>query len=145
MKISLTNSFFIAPSAESLGILSVRWDTETETERKTDATSPLSRWNWRWVDTSLAQNSHALFKTLKWLLTLKWRGVHTFQPKKFALFVVPLSNGATCDRTTEIKNDRMYGYKVIFPIEKKRKEIKVIPKTIGKRERDCAWGCLSRW
>ena len=40
------------------------------------------------------------------------------QAKKFELVVSPLSNGATCDRRTKNKNDQMYDFKVVFPIEK---------------------------
>ena len=69
---------------------------------------------------------------------------------KCALFaiVLPLSNGATGDRNTET-NDRIFGCTVLLLIEKMnqintKNYWKLIPKTIGNRKRDCAWGCLRR-
>ena len=61
----------------------------------------------------------------------------------FALFVPPLSNGtsrATSDRKPKT-NDQILPSPILtflfFPL---KKWIKLIPKTIGNRKRDCAWG-----
>ena len=58
----------------------------------------------------------------------------------FALFVPPLSNGrsrATSDRKPKT-NDQILASPILFFPSKKW--IKLIPKTIGNRKRDCAWG-----
>ena len=57
--------------------------------------------------------------------------------KQFAFFVFLLSNGVTGDRSTET-NEQISGCTVLLLIEK---WIKLIPKTIGNRKRDWAWGC----
>ena len=59
--------------------------------------------------------------------------------RKFALFaiVLPQSNGVTGDRSNET-NDQIFGCTVLLLIEKMNQ---LIPKTIGKRIRDCEWGC----
>ena len=47
----------------------------------------------------------------------------------------------TGDRSSKA-NDRISGCTVLFSRRKKSKKcIKLIPKTIGNRKRDCAWGC----
>ena len=107
--------------------------------------------NWRWAYTFPCQN-FALFvsnftlpvspfteRSPLW----RWnsqRG-HTFHCQKiFALFVPPLSNGtsrATSDRKPK-KNDQILPSPILFFPSKNW--IKLIPKTIGNRKRDCAWG-----
>ena len=89
--------------------------------------------------TFLAKNLHLSFCPLR---EACW--VHTFRcqktlrsSKQFAFFVLLLSNDVTGDRSTET-NDRISGCTVLLLIEK---WIKLIPKTIGNRKRDCAWGC----
>ena len=62
-------------------------------------------------------------------------------PKYFSPsgFVSPLSNGtsrATSDRKPKT-NDQILPSPIFFP---SKKWIKLIPKTIGNRKRDCAWG-----
>ena len=58
--------------------------------------------------------------------------------KKFALVVPTLSctSRATSDRKPKT-NDQILPSPIVLPIEK---WIKLIPKTIGNRTRDCAWG-----
>ena len=60
----------------------------------------------------------------------------------FALFVPTLSNGAsratsTSDRKPKTNDQILPSPTLFFP---SRKWIKLIPKTIGNRKRDCAWG-----
>ena len=112
---------------------------------------------------SLAQNSHdELTLCLAKLRTFRFslynsaslpsrRGHHcgaeirnefTFSIAKifFTLFVPPLSNGtsrATSDRKPKT-NDQILPRPILFFPSKKA--IKLIPKTIGIRKRDCAWG-----
>ena len=60
--------------------------------------------------------------------------------KFFALFVPPLSNGtsrATSDRKPKTNDQILPSPIMFFPT---KKWIKLIPKTIGNRKRDCAWG-----
>ena len=62
--------------------------------------------------------------------------------KFFALFVPPHSNGtsrAASDRKPKT-NDQILANPILFFPSKKW--IKLIPKTIGNRKRDCAWGGL---
>ena len=147
-------------------VLSVRErERERDTERETEVTSPLSRSNWRWIYTSLAKNSHnwrwayafpcqnfALFvspfipvspfaeRSPWWRWNSQW--VHTFHCQKFfrpqALF--PLFQMARAARRV-IENPRQMikSCPVLFFFPSKN-WIKLIPKTIGNRKRDCAWG-----
>ena len=58
----------------------------------------------------------------------------------FALFVPPLSNGTsrgTSDRKPKTNDQILPSPILFFP---SKKWIKLIPKTIGNRKRDCAWG-----
>ena len=72
---------------------------------------------------SVAKNV-ALFETVRILRTVKWRGWQG----------IP-------DRSSKT-NDRISGCTVLLSRRKNRKKwIKLIPKTIGNRKRDCAWGC----
>ena len=98
---------------------------------------------------------------------LSWRRVLRFSlPKNLHLSFSPLLNGAeftlsvaknvalfethsshcqmawlTGDRSSKA-NDRISGCTVLLSRRKKSKKwIKLIPKTIGNRKRDCAWGC----
>ena len=74
-----------------------------------------------------------------------WRwnsqSVHTFHCQSFfAHFVPPLSNGtsrATSDRKPKTNDQILPSPILFFP---SKKWIKLIPKTIGNRKRDCAWG-----
>ena len=62
----------------------------------------------------------------------------------FALLVLPLSNGtsrATSDRKPKT-DDQILPSPILFFLSKKW--IKLIPKTIGNRKRDCAWGGSGR-
>ena len=72
----------------------------------------------------------------------EWCWVHTFRFQKRCTLRNSshssslLSNGVTGDRSTET-NNRISGCTVLLLIEK----MNLIPKTIGNRKRDCAWGC----
>ena len=71
-----------------------------------------------------------------WVVKKK-KKLHSSSSKQFASFVLLLSNGETGDRSTET-NHRISGCTGLLLIEK---WIELIPKTIGNRKRDCAWGC----
>ena len=140
-------------SASALGNI-VHEVCERERERETEEASPLSRWNWRWVYTfPIAKNWLACFVS------------------PFALFVSPFSNSH--HRGAEIRNEFTFSVakkkrslccdslkrhewlrtqdqwwnmclprpRLLFP---SKKWIKIIPKTIGNRKRDCTRGC-SGW
>ena len=119
-----------------------------------------------WIYTSLAKNSHnwqwdytfpcqkfALFVSPFTLpvspFTERSRGAEirneftlSIAKNCFALFVPPLSNGtsrATSDRKPKT-NDQILASPILFFPSKNW--IKLIPKTIGNRKRDCAWGGL---
>ena len=78
--------------------------------------SPWWRWNWQWVDTFHCQNF--------------------FRPQ--ALFpVFQMARGAR--RVIENPRQMIKSCPVLFSSHRK-KWIKLIPKTIGNRKRDCAWG-----
>ena len=94
---------------------------------------------------SLAKKSHFLFlpshfPTLT-IVALKFAmSSHFPLPKNFALFVPTLSNGASCamsDRKPKTNDQIQPSPILFFPL---KKWIKLIPKTIGNRKRDCAWG-----
>ena len=60
--------------------------------------------------------------------------------KRFAFFA--LSNGVIDRDRSNKANDRISGCTVLLSRRKiSKKWIKLIPKTIGNRKRDCAWGC----
>ena len=69
---------------------------------------------------SVAKNV-ALFETVRILRTVKWRDWQGIKAAK---------------QTIEFQAAPFF-----FLIEKSKKWIKLIPKTIGNRKRDCAWGC----
>ena len=70
---------------------------------------------------SVAKNV-ALFETVRILRTVKWRDWQGIEAAK---------------QTIEFRAAPFF-----FLVEKKSKKwIKLIPKTIGNRKRDCAWGC----
>ena len=100
---------------------------------------------------SLAKNSHFSFLPSHFPSLSSGRDHHCgaeirnefslFVAKKFfALFVPTLSNGASCatsDRKPK-RNDQILPSPILFFPSKKW--IKLIPKTIENRKRDCAWG-----
>ena len=100
---------------------------------------------------SLAKNSHFPFLPLHFPSLPSRRGHHcgaeihneftlSIAKKFFALFVPPLSNGtshATSDRKPKTNDQILPSPILFFPT---KKWIKLIPKTIGNRKRDCAWG-----
>ena len=62
-------------------------------------------------------------------------------PKNLSLLVRNLSNGAsraTSDRKLKTNDQILPSPTLFFP---SKNWIKLIPKTIGNRKRDCAWGC----
>ena len=63
--------------------------------------------------------------------------------ERFAFFA--LSNGVI-DRGSkqQSKRSNFRLHRSSFSPKKSKKWIKLIPKTIGNRKRDCAWGCASR-
>ena len=69
---------------------------------------------------SVAKNV-ALFETVRILRTVKWRDRQGIEAAK---------------QTIEFPAAPFF-----FLVEKSKKWIKLIPKTIGNRKRDCAWGC----
>ena len=69
---------------------------------------------------SVAKNV-ALFETVRVLRTVKWRDWQGIEAAK---------------QTIEFPAALLF-----FFVEKSKKWIKLIPKTIGNRKRDCAWGC----
>ena len=97
--------------------------------------------------TSVLANSSALFLAKICTFLPSWMELSSHFPlpkrfrifDRFAFFVLLLSNGVTGDRrwSTET-NDRICGCTVLLLIEK---WIKLTPKIIGNRKRDCAWGC----
>ena len=69
---------------------------------------------------SVAKNV-ALFETVRILRTVKWRDRQGIEAAK---------------QTIEFPAAPFF-----FLVEKPKKWIKLIPKTIGNRKKDCAWGC----
>ena len=107
--------------------------------------------NWRWAYTFPCQK-FALFvspftlsvppfteRSPLWRWNSQW--VHTFHCQNFfARFVPPLSNGTsrtTSDRKPKTNDQILPSPILFFP---SKNWIKLIPKTIGNRKRDCAWG-----
>ena len=100
---------------------------------------------------SLAKNSHFSFLPSHFPSLPSRRGHHcgaeipneftlSIAKKNFALFVPPLSNGtsrATSDRKPKTNDQILPSPVLFFPT---KNWIKLIPKTIGNRKRDCAWG-----
>ena len=113
---------------------------------------------WRWVlhfslpkmCTLVLATSFALFLAKNLHLgyfPLEWRWVHTFRCQKRCTFRYGLHSShcqmawLTGDRSSKA-NDRISGCTVLLSRRKKSKKwIKLIPKTIGNRKRECAWGC----
>ena len=88
---------------------------------------------------SLPKNLHLSFSPLE------WRWVHTFRCQKRCTFrnaFFALSNGVI-DRGSkqQSKRSNFRLHRSSFSPKKSKKWIKLIPKTIGNRKRDCAWGC----
>ena len=78
--------------------------------------------------------------------SLEWRWVHTFRCQKRCTFRNS-SHSSHCQMAW-LTGDRSSKATIEFPaapffflVEKSKKWIKLIPKTIGNRKRDCAWGC----
>ena len=144
-------------SAEALPILCVRcarWERERERERDTERERERERRKWRHhcrakigdkFTLSVAKNSHLAMSwdfplpkirtfrfslhtshltLLKWSPLWRWNSqwVLTFRCQK---------NSPSLFRLSQVA-------RLFFP---SRKWIKLIPKTIGNRKRDCAWGC----
>ena len=100
---------------------------------------------------SLAKNWHFSFLPSHFPSLPSRRGHHcgaeirneftlSIAKKIFALFVPPLSNGtsrATSDRKPKTNDQILPSPILFFP---SKKWIKLMPKTIGSRKKDCAWG-----
>ena len=100
---------------------------------------------------SLAKNSHFSFLPSHFPSLPSRRGHHcgaeirndftlSIAKNFFALFVPPLSNGTsrtTSDRKPKTNDQILPSPILFFP---SKNWIKLIPKTIGNRKRDCAWG-----
>ena len=100
---------------------------------------------------SLAKNSHFSFLPSHFPSLPSRRGHHcgaeirneftlSIAQNCFALFVPPLSNGTsrtTSDRKPKTNDQILPSPILFFPL---KNWIKLIPKTIGNRKRDCAWG-----
>ena len=140
---------FIIGSAEALPILCVRcarW--ERERERDTERERERERRKWRHhchtnigdeFTLSLAKNSHLAMS------------LH-FPCQKFALFVSPFTLPISplwrwnsqwvltfrCQKFSPSLFRLSQVARLFFP---SKKWIKLIPKTIGNRKRDCVWGC----
>ena len=109
--------------------------------------------NWRWAYTFLCQKFALSFLPSHFPSLPSRRGHYcgaeirnefTLSITKifFTLFVPPLSNGtsrATSDRKPKTNDQILPSPILFFP---SKKWIKLIPKTIGNRKRDCAWGGL---
>ena len=107
--------------------------------------------NWRWAYTSLAKNSHFSFLPSHFPSLPSRRGHHcgaefrneftlSIAKNFFVRFVPRLSNGTsrtTSDRKPKTNDQILPSPILFFP---SKNWIKLIPKTIGNRKRDCAWG-----
>ena len=116
------------------------------------------RWNWRWIlhlslpkiSTLVLAKSFALFLAKNLHLSfssLEGRWVHTFRcQKRCALRNSSRSSFCFCQMAWQgIEAPKQT---IEFPAApsffSSKKWIKLIPKTIGNRKRDCAWGCARR-
>ena len=120
----------------------MRWERERERERERKR----KRRKWRHHSSAKTGDEFALslVKILHFSSSLpKWRWVHTFRCQK----IRTLCKNRTL-RSASLKwpekwskngtSHRMFGCTILLPT---KKWIKLIPKTIGNRKRDCAWGC----
>ena len=155
----------IIGSAEALPILCVRyfrWEREIQRERERERDgSDVTNF------ARMAMNSHFHLPKIRTIgdelnYTFPCQNLHfSFLPSRkghhcgagirneftlsialnfFALFVPPLSNGTsrtTSDRKPKTNDQILPSPILFFPL---KNWIKLIPKTIGNRKRDCAWG-----
>ena len=154
----------VLPSLPILCVRCARWEREIQRERERERERESERRKWRHLSSAEIGDEFCIFPCQKfapqyWQRVLhfscqkfapyflsSWRALSSHFPlpktlrssKQFAFFILLLSNGVTGDRSTKT-NDRISCWTVLL-IEKK-KWIKLIPKTIGNRKRDCAWGC----
>ena len=164
-----TESMGSAEALPILCVRYFRWERERDTEREgererdrdgSDVTivalklamnSPFHLPKFRTIGDelalSLAKNSHFSFLPSHFLSLPSRRGHHcgaefhneftlSIAKNFFALFVPPPSNG-TSRTTSDRKQDKWSSDILFFP---SKNWIKLIPKTIGNRKRDCAWG-----
>ena len=92
--------------------------------------------------------AHFLAKKFAPQFLPSWLALNSYFPlpktlhfsKRFAFFA--LSNGVI-DRGSkqQSKRSNFRLHRSSFSLKKSKKWIKLIPKTIGNRKRDCAWGC----
>ena len=114
--------------------------------------------NWRWAYTFPCQKFALSFlpshfpslPSRRGLPLWRWKSqwVHTFHCQNFFRpLCSPLSNGtsrATSDRKSKTNDQILPSPILTFLFVPSKKWIKLIPKTIGNRKRDWAWGC-SGW
>ena len=88
---------------------------------------------------SLPKNLHLSFSPLE------WRSVHTFRCQNFALFetvrILRTVKWRDWQGIEAAKQTMEFPAAPFFLVEISKKWIKLIPKTIGNRKGDCAWGC----
>ena len=116
------------------------------------------RWNWRWIlhlslpktCTLVLAKSFALFLAKNWHLSfspLEGRCVHTFCCQKRCT-LRNSSRSSFCFCQMAWQGIEAPKQTIEFPAApsffSSKKWIKLIPKTIGNRKRDCAWGCARR-
>ena len=161
----IKKSNFIIGSAEALPILCVRyarWEREIqrerEREREIDGSDVII------VALKLAMTSHfplpkiRTFRSslhtscrrsfVKWSPLWRWNSqwVHTFrcQKKSPSLFGLSLEWREPRDEWSKTQDKLMIKFCPVLLFFPLKKWIKLIPKTIGNRKRDCAWG-YSGW
>ena len=148
--------FAIIPSTEALGIYCARGalavccvcvcvcvcERERERERETEVTSR----SLRWIYTFPCQKFALCFFLFKWSPFCHWNSqwVHTFRCQETPHSLFRLSQMAW-HVIEELKtNDQNVCLPRPWPFFPSKKWIKLIPKTIGNRKGERAWGC-SRW
>ena len=124
-----------------------RWERERDTERErereresdAEVTSPFYRWNWRWV-------LHFSLPKICTLVSPLLNGAEftdTFRcQKRSTLRTLPLLRFASVKwRDRGLKHQQTIEFLAAPTFLSSKKWIKLIPKTIGNRKRDCARGC----
>ena len=147
------NFLVIIGSAEALPILCVRyirWEREREIQRERERERERERRKWRHHCRAKIGDEFCTSPCQKFAPQFlpSWMALSSHFPlpktlhfsKQFAFFA--LSNGVI-DRGSkqESKRSNFRLHRSSFSSKKSKNWIKLIPKTIGNRKRDCAWGC----